>query len=615
MSKRFRSGVVLTALFVFPISFHAAENTVDPRDAAASEARLRKDVFHLAAPQMEGRGVSTAGIHKAAEHIAAEFKKAGLKPADPNNGWYQMFGINGSALTAPPRLVLYGHQGLQIVLKQGVHFEPLGLSNTGRLVAAPVVFAGYGIISSDPALDEFSGLDVADKVVIMLRDTPRADNKFAVAANWRRRYGSLQEKLKNAETRRAAAVLFVNDRDTAADGDDLINFSYHAPFPSTTRLPVFHVRRSVVEHLIGTNLEALERDIDRNLKPRSMAIDSWKASVDVEVKRGAGAIQAKNVVGVLEGTGKLADETVVVGAHYDHVGYGGSYSLATLKKMAIHHGADDNGSGTTSILELARRLTQGPKGDRRRLLFIAFSGEELGLFGSVAYCRNPLFPLEKTAAMVNLDMVGRLAKDPKTGIDRLTVYGTGSSPRFDELLETHNKKYGFQLKKVASGNGPSDQMSFYQKKVPVYFFFTNDHPDYHRPSDTADKINIPGMRKVVDLTEDITRYLVTVPEKPEYIAVKGAAMAPAGAPAGPRLGIRPDYGDGEEGVLLAGVNAGEAAAKAGLKEGDRIVEIGGKAVKSVEGYMTVMRGFKKDETIEVTIVRGGKKQSVKVKLE
>ena len=606
--------LLLAVLTLIPAPLAAAETLAELRAPAPAEARLRKDVSYLASPDLEGRGVTTRGIDLAAEYVAAEFKKAGLKPGGPGGSYFQPFGISGSALKKPARLVLYGPRGQQVSLKQGTHFEPLGLSASGRLVSAPAVFAGYGITSGDPKIDEYDGLDVAGKVVIVLRDTFRADNPHAVSANWRRRYGSMQEKVKNAEGRKAAAVLFVNDRDTAAAGDDLLPFGFHAPFPIATKLPILHVRRGVVEQMLGTNLEPLERDIDRAVAPRSAAVNGWTVSLEVDAERGPDAIPAKNVVGVLGGAGKLAVETVVVGAHYDHVGYGGSYSLSNLKRPVIHHGADDNASGTTAILEVARRLAAGPPADRRRLVFLAFSGEEINLLGSAYYCKKPLFPLESTAAMVNLDMVGRLDKDKMTGKDRLTVYGTGTAKTFDALVEELNKKYDFQLKKVPSGVGPSDQMSFYLKKIPVFFLFTNDHADYHRPSDTADKINVPGLRRVVDLTEEMVAHLATVPERPEYVAVKSASPG-AGGPSGPRLGIRPDYGDDGEGVLLSGVTDGEPAAKGGLKEGDRIVEIGGKPVKSLEGYMALMRGYKRGDSLDVVAVRAGQKQTFKVKLD
>jgi hypothetical protein len=591
----------------------AAEAISEQRSPAAVEERLRKDVTYLASPQLEGRGITTQGINVAADYVADEFKKAGLAPGGKNGSYFQPFAMPGAALNKPARLTLQGPKGQQIELRAGEHFQPMGLSHSGKLTA-PVVFAGYGVTSpKDPAVDEYDGLDVEGKVVVVLRDTFRADNRHALGSNWRRRYGSLTEKMKNAEAHKAAAILFVNDRDTAADGDDLLTFGFTAAAPSPHKLPAFHVRRAVVERLLGEDLAQLERDIDRDLRPRSRELPGWTASLEADVTHGKEVIPLKNVVGVLEGSGKLANQTVVIGAHYDHVGYGGSASLSGSKKMAVHHGADDNASGTSMLLELARRFAQVPKREGRRLVFLAFSAEESGLIGSEYYAKNPLFPMEQTVAMVNMDMVGRLDKDKTTGRERLTVYGTGTAKTFEELIDSLNKKHDFQLKKVASGMGPSDQMSFYTRKVPVFFFFTNDHPDYHRPSDTADKINVPGMRRVADLVEEVTAHLAAVPEPPEYVKVTGPAMAGMGD--APRLGVRPDYGDDGEGVLLSGVNEGTPAEKAGLKEGDRILELGGKPVKGLEGYMVLMRTFKKGDTIDITALRGGKKVALKAKLE
>jgi hypothetical protein len=547
----------------------------------------------------------------------------------------------GAVLLKPATLQLRGPLGQEIELKAGAQFEPSGVSTTGK-VSAGVVFVGYGITSKDSpiseddifsgwgrivrraatskpiAIDEYAGLDVEGKVVVILRDTPRADDPVGINQNWRRgRYATMTEKMTNAVKHKAAAILLVNDRDTARDGDDLLNFGYYAgvgrALLNLPQIPVLQVRRSVVEMMLGAKLEDLERGIDCDLKPRSQAATGWTASLSIDVKRSADALALHNVVGVLEGSGPLKDETIVIGAHYDHVGYGGASSLANLKKMAIHHGADDNGSGTTSIMELARRFGAMPKREGRRILFMTFSAEESGLIGSEAYCKNPLYPLDKTAAMINLDMVGRLVPDKDTHKGKLTVYGTGTAKNFDSLIESLNKKYDFQLRKVASGMGPSDQMSFYEKKVPVFFFFTNDHADYHRPSDTSDKINVPGMRRVVDLTEDLALNLTTG-DRPEYVKVAGGGGT-GGPGGGPRLGIKPDYGDDKEGVLLSGVVEGTPASRAGLKAGDRIVEIAGQKVKNLEGYMTVMHGQKAGSTIDVAVMREKEKKTVKVKLD
>jgi hypothetical protein len=606
---------VLACLLVAPAPLGAAETLAELRSPTACESRLRRDVTYLASDELEGRGVTTRGIDLAADYIATQFKQAGLKPAAADGSYFEPFAMAGAVLMAPAKLRLRGPGGQQIQLEAGTQFQPLGVSGSGE-VRGPLVFAGYGITSKDPEIDDYADLDAAGKIVVILRDTPRADNKFALSPNWRRKHGSLTEKMTNAAAHKAAAVLFVNDRDTARDGDDLLNFGYYAAGRAVLRmpdLPALHVRRSVIEAMLHEKLEDVEHDIDRDLKPHSRELTGWTADVDVSVWRAKNALRLKNVVGVLEGSGPLKDETVVIGAHYDHLGYGGFGSLASTKKMAIHHGADDNGSGATAIMELARRFGAAPRREGRRLLFIAFSAEESGLFGSEAYCKEPLFPLESTTAMINLDMVGRLARDRNTGKDRLTVYGTGTAKTFDGLIEALNKKYDFQLKKVATGIGPSDQMSFYNKKVPVFFLFTNDHADYHRPTDTADKINVPGMRRVVDLTDELAAYLATVPQRPEYVKVAGPSMSPGVS--GPRLGIRPDYGDDGEGVLLGGVSDGAPAAKAGLKEGDRIVEIAGQPVKSLEGYMVLMRNHKVGDTIDVTVLRAKEKKVFKVKLE
>jgi hypothetical protein len=320
---------------------------------------------------------------------------------------------------------------------------------------------------------------------------------------------------------------------------------------------------------------------------------------------------------VLEGNGPLAKETIVVGAHYDHLGYGGRGSLLRdPNQKAIHNGADDNASGTTALLELARRYGAQNGRAGRRLVFIAFSAEESGLIGSAHYVKNPIVPLKDTAAMVNLDMVGRLRPDPKTGKDRVLVEGSGTAKTFEALLDDLVKKYDLTMVRQKSGYGPSDHESFYSAKpqIPVIFFWTGDHPDYHKPSDTADKINVAGMRKIVELTEDVLDHLTTVKERPEVVSLPRPTRGP-GPGGGPTLGIRPGYGEDVEGVLVGGVTPGRPAAKAGIQEGDLIVEIGGRRIKNLEGYMVQLRNFRKGDTVDVAVVRGGKKVMLKVTLE
>jgi hypothetical protein len=355
----------------------------------------------------------------------------------------------------------------------------------------------------------------------------------------------------------------------------------------------------------GTNLGDIESAINREARPHSLPIPSWQVELQVEVERDF--ITLKNVIGVLEGKGPLADETVVVGAHYDHLGYGERGSLARGVK-AIHYGADDNASGTVAVLELARRFAEIPDRQGRRLVFILFSGEEQGLLGSRYYCEHPVFPLEKTAVMVNFDMVGRLRDD------KLTVYGTGTAKGFDKLIDELGKKYGFQITKVATGFGPSDHAAFYGRKIPVFHFFTGTHPQYHRPTDTVETINVPGIRRIVDMGEELIAHLATLQPRPEYVAVAQPAK-PGGTPArGPRLGIMPNYDDTKEGVLVEDVVPDGPAAKAGIQRGDRIVEIAGKPVPNLTAYMAVMASLKPQDKVEITVLRGDKRVKLQAEL-
>jgi hypothetical protein len=578
---------------------------------ASAEARMRRDITFLASEACEGRGPGTRGIDKAADYIAEQFKRAGLKPGGSDGGFFQPFTIKASVLDEPARLVLKGPQGQTIALKQGVQFWPMALGGSGN-DTAPVVFAGYGITSDKANYDDYADVEVDNKIVLLLRAAPKGGDKKRGPELMK--HAPFLNKIVNAEKHGAAAVLIVNDADTAHDGDDLLDFNYMAFIRSVSKVPVCHVRRAVLEMMLPGGADALtmlERDINRELKPHSQVLTGWTANVSVKMHRGT--IDVKNIVGVVEGAGPVANETVVVGAHYDHLGYGGNGSLSGSRKMAIHHGADDNGSGTTTMMELARRFASLRDRQGRRLVFIAFSGEELGLYGSEHYCNHPLFPLKETSSMFNLDMVGRLRPDKGTGKAKLLSEGCGTAKPFRELLDKLGAKYDFKMVNKPSGFGPSDHASFCSKQVPVLFLWTDYHDDYHRPSDTSEKINVAGMCRIADLSQEAVTTLARM-DKPEFIKVKSDPGSPVKYE-GPTLGIRPSYSDEEEGLLIGGVVEGRPAAKAGLQADDRIVTIDGKPIKNIQTYMTILGGRKKGDTLEVGILRDGKKKTVKVKLE
>ncbi len=623
------------SLFVFllaPLALYAGEN--------ATITRLKNDLAYLAGDECEGRGPGTKGIELAADHIANIFKEAGLKGAMPDGSYFQPFEIPGQIKVLPTTSLSFGGPEASVAPKLNLGFVPLRMGSDGK-VSSEIVFVGFGITAPDLNYDDYAGVDVEGKIVLMLRRMPRygvtepkkkaedkkeddkatakeeQPNTNAAATNppmkpfatedAHQKMAGIQEKLENAQAHKAAAVILVNDETsiTEFEEDNITNLS---SLRGSIKIPAVHVKRNLVSSLIrasfNKSLRDIEEEINANLKPQSKVLA--KCTGELEVATDRNPTRVKNVVGVLPGAGPLADETVVIGAHYDHLGYGGSGSLARGSK-AIHHGADDNGSGTTAILELVRRF--GAMNDRqgRRLVFITFSAEEVGLNGSAHYCKEPLFPLEKTVAMINLDMVGRMQPDKETQKGKLEIGGTGTAKQFEPVIDKLSEKYDFKLRKTATGMGPSDHQSFFMKNLPVLFFFTGLHADYHRPTDTFDKVNYEGMSKVVDLVEEIAKEVLVMDPKPEFVKVatpfnkSGLTSSTRGG--GPRLGVMPDYAFEGEGMKLQGVSPGAAAEKVGIKEGDRIVEIDGNLVKNVESYMGAMAKVKPGAKLNIAVIR------------
>jgi hypothetical protein len=588
--------------------------------------RMKKDLFYLAGPECNGRGVGTPGIDKAADRIVAEFKAAGLKPAMKDGTYFQPFSIAGPTVATAANVTFQGPGGQKLALKLNKQFRAIGVSGSGES-AGGVVFAGYGITTErqGKTFDEYDGIDCQGKLVIVLRKTPRPNEKGEkdpFDKNENPEYATLAAKVKLAEKSGAAAIAFVNDRSLANDGDELMAFRYVGA-QSASKLPVFQINRGTVDHLLthalGTSLVEIEQAIEKDLKPRSAVLNGWTATTNATIKKNDFA--CKNVVGVLEGNGPLANETVVVGAHYDHLGTSSYGSMVgPAGEGQVHFGADDNASGTTGMIEMARRFAAMKDRQGRRIVFIAFSGEERGLHGSIHYCKEPIYPLEETAFMLNMDMIGRVkeVEFEKGGKgDRLLVYGTGTAEGFDKLVDDKNP--GFKIIKLPAGTGPSDHDSFYRKKVPVIFFFTGTHSEYHRPNDTPDRINLAGMKKVVDYGFNLTAYAAEVKEKPKYTITKERFVDPTeerrpSTPrmSGPTLGIMPSYEEGETGVKVDGISPGGAAEKAGLKDGDIITEVNGKPVTNVTTYMSVMNTQKGGVEIEITIKRKGEKKTLKI---
>ena len=326
-----------------------------------------------------------------------------------------------------------------------------------------------------------------------------------------------------------------------------------------------------------------------------------KGSVAIERTK----LRSINVLGLLPGQGTLATQYVVVGAHFDHVGMGGAGSLAP-GTIAVHNGADDNASGTVSLLECARRLAgiakENPTRDRRNILFIAFSGEERGLLGSIYYVNHPRFELEQTVAMLNMDMVGRLSNN------ELTIYGTGTASEFDGMLDIMNSKLAFNIQRMPEGLGPSDHESFFRKGIPVLHFFTGLHDDYHRPSDDFDKINLQGMERITGMVTDLTDRIATDTNRPSFIKVTGRANPQSNRQRVVRLGVRLN------GMVVDRVLPRSLAEKAGIQAGDTLMAVNGQEVSSRNELDASLQKSKKGDELVISVRRGSEKVTLKVVL-
>ena len=389
-----------------------------------------------------------------------------------------------------------------------------------------------------------------------------------------------------------------------------MKFGYAGNGETKSLPPAFHITNKTANELLAsihTDLATLESQIDADQKPKSAVVTGWTAKGATTIEKVRSDVS--NVIAVIDGEGPLANETVVIGAHYDHVGRGGENSLAP-GSSEVHNGADDNASGTVTLLELARRFAvkAATKKPSRRLVFIAFTGEEKGLLGSARYCKEPVFPLESTIAMLNMDMVGRLKED------KLIVYGTGTSPRWEPELKQFNGENGFKLVFKPEGVGPSDHASFYLKKIPVLHFFTGEHADYHKPTDDWEKINIDGVARVADLMEAMVNATVDQTDRPEFVEVKTQASTNRGGTR-PYVGTIPEFGNEEPGYAISGVTSGGPGEKGGLKGGDRIIKIGPHPVTNLDDFDAALRKFAAGDAVDFVVVREKKEMTFKVTLD
>jgi len=589
--------LVLTSVFFFTLGAQSKRNN----DITVDE--LRNHLKYIASDELQGRRAGSDGADKVAEYIAREFKAYGLSPAGEEGTFFQPFEFVAGVKMGSNNSFTASTKGKEVKFSLNEDFRPLGFSSTGVFEGA-VVFAGYGIASKEKGYDDFEGIDVKGKAVIVLRFHPEGDNQHSDF----NQYASLRYKATKAREQGATALIVVTGP-ADADKDELMRLTYDQSAGSAG-IPSFTMTQAAVNRLLasgGMTVQQLQEGINKEKKPRSMILDgvTVKAAAEVEEIRKT----SKNVLGYLEGSeAGLKNEVLVVGAHYDHLGMGGENSGSLQPDtVAVHNGADDNGSGTVGLLELAQYYGSQRASLKRSMLFTAFTGEEMGLLGSAHFVKDPTIPLSRIVTMLNMDMIGRLNEG------KLIVYGIGTSPGFEELAQKANADSSFVLKLNKDGFGPSDQSSFYGKNIPVFHFFTDLHGDYHRPSDDWQTINYEGMRKVLEYVRTIATTLDTTETKPQYVQVEQPRPA-QGSGRGIRsyTGTIPDFGETVAGMKISGVRDGSPAAKAGLQGGDIIIKFGTIDIKNLYDYTFALGEYKPGDQVEVVVKRGN--ETVKLKL-
>lgn len=568
--------------------------------------RVSEDIEFLASDALEGRGVQTKGIEVAAERILNVYKAAGLKPA-VGDSYRQEFPITiGKTVASESTKVKFSGPDTTVIdLKLAEQFQPLQVGGTG-VASADVVFVGYGISSTEDDYDDYEGVDVEGKIVVMIRREPRQKvdgPKFRGRRTSQHAY--INSKLALANKNKVAAILFVNDPASTQDSKD--ELALPNGFGGRGKgVPFFHVTQDAVNQLLTTSpliieidgntqelasLQAIEAEIDRGLKPVSQPMAGWSA--DVEISFESESVDAYNLLGILEGEGPLAKEFVVVGAHYDHIGLGGVGSRAASRKGEVHNGADDNASGTAAVMELARRLSEGPA-PKRSIIFACFSGEERGLLGSSYYVTDPVVPLVDTAAMLNFDMIGTLRND------KVDVGGVGTGEGLRAIVSAADENSILKVKTTEHAFAGSDHLPFIRKKVPAMFCFTGMTDRYHTPDDDFEMINVEGAVKVIDLAEDILRGMADMPTRPEFREVSGRTKKV------PYLGAIPVLSaeEGVEGVRVRVVRKNSPAEASGLQVGDVITSAGGQAVADYSALIAILRQQDEQSKIVLTVKRG-----------
>ena len=593
----------LTSIFTISIILVMSFTTFcqNVSDSEITVEELKQHINYLASDELKGRDSGSEEIFEAAEYIADQFAEYGLKPAFENDYFQEFSFIKNIELTDNNSLI-FNSNDKEIIPLLWDDYITVPFSGNAEL-DAELVFAGFGISAPDLEYDDYAGVNVKDKIVVVFRNTPEP----TVPHSEFDAFSPLRKKASVARDKGAAAIIFVNPYDENKTTDDLVEFNYDRG-GSITGFSVVSIKRNFVEEILnvdGFNLKDVYNKIIETKKPNSFELKNTSAFISTDVKE----VEATswNVGGILKGNDPtLKNEWLIIGAHFDHLGMGGDGSLYRGDEPQIHNGADDNASGTTGVLELAEKFASVKDQLKRSIAFFTFSGEELGLLGSNYLVNNLPFPVEESIAMINMDMIGRL-KDSS-----LIVYGTGTSSNWKDILNEFNS-YGFKLSFNDEGYGPSDHSSFYGAKIPVLFFFTGTHEDYHKPSDDFDKINYEGEKEILDYIYQVAMDIDDTPERLDYLLVEKQESGQMFVRK-VYVGTIPDFASNVDGYKISGVSEGSPAQQAGLQGGDIIVSFGGKKISNIYDFTYALGDFVPGDEVDVIVKRGEDEITFKVKL-
>jgi len=564
--------------------------------------KIKQDVFSLASDTMKGRKPGTPEGQLASMYIRRKMQETGLKMLE-SNGFQKFDVVYDVKLGKLNSLTFEGFEG-----KAGLNYTPYSFSENARL-DAPGVFAGYGFSIRQDSLiwDDYQGVDVKNRWVMIFRGDPESDKSDSPYSAFADERG----KVLTAKDKGAIGVIFVTGE--KLDSRDTVVPLQYDKSGAKAGIPVLHVTRAVADHMLartGKKVAELEKQLIETRKPMSFQIPlQLKATVQIAMQQA----MTVNVIGMLEGSDSvLKHEYVVIGAHYDHLGMGGPGSGSRMPDtLAIHNGADDNASGVAGVIALAGYFAAAPVKPARSMIFVAFTAEESGLLGSKYFVKHCPVDLKKITAMINLDMIGRLQADSGS----LMISGTGTSAEAMDIIQRHANHLPFRLKFSPEGYGASDHSSFYVEDIPVFFFTTGAHDDYHTPFDDAEKLNFQGQQSILAFIADIVKDIASRDK-----ALSFREAGPKGSQQGYRrfkvtLGILPDFaGNNNHGLRVDGVKKEGPAEKGGMMKGDVITAMNGKSVGNIYEYMDRLKTLEHGQTVIVDILRQGEKMVLLIQL-